>query len=131
MAVYVDTSALVKLIRLEAETAALRDYLGGHPDLVASVVASIELARSVRRAGEGEELLEPVLHGLILVSLTNAIVERAKTLGPPGLRTLDAIHVATALEIGPELEALVTYDNRLAEAAELEGITIARPPQTG
>ncbi len=127
MAVYVDTSALVKLVRFEAETDGLRAYLRSRPDQVASVVAAIELARAVRRGGEGDDVLPSVLDRVTLLSLEGAIVERARTIGPATLRTLDAIHLATALELAGELEAFVTYDARLAEAARSLALSVVAP----
>lgn len=127
MAVYVDSSAVVKLIREEPETAALLEYLRGRPDQVSSVIAAIELARAVARAGEGADRLGDVFDRLILVDLDEGIVRRASTMEPSTLRTLDSIHLATAIEIGREIEAILTYDDRMADAARSIGLEVASP----
>lgn len=127
MSLYVDTSALVKLVRRERETAVLRSYLGERNDLAVCVVGAVELCRAVRRAGDGADLVEPLLASLTLVSVTGSIVARAQALAPAELRTLDAIHLATALELGPELEAIVTYDARMADAARTHGLAVEAP----
>jgi predicted nucleic acid-binding protein len=68
-----------------------------------------------------------VLDALILVTLSTTVCERAALLEPDLLRSLDALHLAAALEIGDELEAIVTYDQRLAESAEALGISVVAP----
>ena len=126
--VYMDASALVKLVVGEAQTAALRTYLTHRPHRVTSVLARVEVARALGRIGVDQEArLEAVLEGLIVVELADDIVARAGRVGPPTLRTLDAIHMATALELGADLIALVTYDGRLADSARALGISVAAP----
>jgi uncharacterized protein len=126
--VYLDASALVKLVVAETETAALRTYLAIRPALATSVLARVEVARALRRVGVDQEArLEAVFEGLIVVELADDIVTRAGRVGPPTLRTLDAVHVATALELGADLLAFVTYDTRLADSARALGIAVAAP----
>ncbi len=129
MAFYVDTSALVKLVVAEAETAALRKWLqedGG--DLVACDLVRTELMRAVRRVVPDRVLqARAVLDSVTLVEVRSAVFEAAGRLDPSGLRSLDAIHLAAALDLGDDLDGLVTYDDRLADAAVFNGVTVVTP----
>lgn len=126
--VYLDASALVKLVVAEAETAALRTYLTHRPRRTTSILARVEVARALGRAGVDQRAqLEAVFEGLIVVELADDIVAGAGRVGPATLRTLDAIHVATALELGAHLVAFVTYDARLADSARAIGMAVAAP----
>ena len=109
---YADTSALVKLVRDEPESKALRAFLAD-ADLVGSDVTLAEVPRAIRRAVEDDPALP---HDLLL--------ERA--LSEPALRALDAIHVATALDLHP-IDSFVTYDERQAAAARLAGLRTMAP----
>jgi predicted nucleic acid-binding protein len=126
---YLDTSAVVKLLVREGETAALRRWLRRRPRRVASALLSVELLRAARRAGEPRLVVEArrLLTGITLIGVDNAVLDRAGDLEPGQLRTLDAIHLATALSLGAELDAVVTYDRRMADAAALVGLAIAAP----
>ncbi|TMD97292.1 MAG: type II toxin-antitoxin system VapC family toxin [Chloroflexi bacterium] len=126
---YLDTSAVVKLLVREGETAALRRWLRQRPRRVASALLSVELLRAARRAGEPRLVVEArrLLSGITLVDVHGAVLDRAGELEPGQLRTLDAIHLATALSLGAELDAVVTYDRRMADAAALVGLAIAAP----
>ena len=130
MQIYVDTSALVKLVVVEAESAALRSYFEdfAHDTLFAAALARTELVRSVARLGSIEiiETARLVLTKLDLVTLNLALLDAAATIAPLELRTLDAIHLAAA-RTAPDLRALVTYDNRLAQAAAAAGIAVVSP----
>ena len=130
MQIYVDTSALVKLVVVEAESAALRSYFEdfAHDTLFAAALARTELVRSVARLGSIEiiETARLVLTKLDLVTLNLALLDAAATIGALELRTLDAIHLAAA-RTAPDLRALVTYDNRLAQAAAAAGIAVVSP----
>lgn len=128
-ALYVDSSALVKLVRTEAETAALATLLAGR-DLAASSLARVEVVRAVRRAGSGElemRRAEEVLATLFLVPLDDEILERASLLDPASLRSLDALHLATALMLAADLDAFVAYDTSLVAAARAAGLTVVAP----
>ncbi|MCP4086112.1 MAG: type II toxin-antitoxin system VapC family toxin [Actinomycetia bacterium] len=129
MVFYVDTSALVKLVVAESETAALRKWLqdeGG--DLVACDLVRTELMRAVRRVVPDRVLqARAVLDSVTLVEVTSAVFEDAGRLDPSGLRSLDAIHLASALDLGDDLDGMVTYDDRLAEASVSNGVTVVTP----
>jgi uncharacterized protein len=126
---YVDTSALLKLVVDEAETPALISWLDNDDVIaVSSDLTRTELMRAVRRtAPEEMTTARRVLDGLILTNLTTAIYETAGRLDPDELRSLDAIHLAAALDLGDDLEGLVTYDDRLAAAAKASGVPVVAP----
>ena len=129
MAFYIDTSALVKLVVREPETHGLRDWLAETPrHPVTCDLARTELLRAVRRVAP--DLLvqaRMVLDLVTITDVTTAVFEAAGRLDPAILRTLDAIHVAAALDLGDDLEGMVTYDERLAQAAEQNGIRVSSP----
>ncbi len=128
--IYLDTSAFVKLVRAEQETPALRDFLTarrGMP-LVSSVLLVVETRRAVLR--EDPSLLpdaDLLLTRVGRVDIAHAIVETASRLPGVGLRSLDAIHLATALYLGNGLDGFVTYDRRLASAAGEQGLPVRAP----
>ena len=128
---YLDTSALARLVTLEEETERLRAYLAARPSAIrfASALAHAELLRAAHLVGDDAvATAREVLARLDLVDVSRELLERAGTLaGGQRLRTLDAIHVATASVAGDRLEALVTYDTRMAQAAAAMGLPIARP----
>ncbi len=129
MAFYVDTSALVKLVVAEAETTALRSWLTDvDRDLVSCDLVRTELMRAVRRIVPDRALqARAVLDSVTLVEVGPSVFEEAGRLDPSLLRSLDAIHLASALDLGDDLEGLVTYDDRLAEAAEANGVAAVSP----
>lgn len=127
MAHYLDTSALVKLVVSENETAALRAWLGTAERVPVSCdLARTELLRATRRAAP-DRLVQAraVLDSVTLIEVTTSIFEEAGRLDPTVLRSLDAVHLAAALSLGDDLEAIVTYDDRLAQAARANGIPVA------
>lgn len=129
MAYYFDTSALVKLVVHEAGTDALREWLGAHDrDPVAADLVRTELFRAVRRS-DPELLVRArlVLDGLTLLQVTTSVFEAAGRLDPTTSRTLDAVHLAAALDLGDDLDGLVTYDDRLAHAAAVNGVAVTTP----
>lgn len=100
----------------------------GDADQVASAIVEIEVVRAVRRAApELTALAQRVVSQIAVVEPTEAIRQRAALLEPASLRSLDALHVATALEIGDELDWLVTYDGRMSAAAETFGLRVLAP----
>lgn len=117
--VYLDSSALVKLIVAEPETAALRAFLADWPQRVSSALARVEVLRATKRAGAPPSIRRRaarVLARVALVSIDEPVLATAVRLGPPELRTLDAIHLATARSLDA-VAGIVTYDARLARAA--------------
>lgn len=128
MAHYVDTSALVKLVVADAETEALRSWLVEGSDLVSCDLARAELLRAVRRAAPDRVVTaRTVLESITLVSVAASTFEAAGRLDPAILRNLDAVHIAAALELGDDLDGIITYDNRLATAAQANGIAVVAP----
>jgi uncharacterized protein len=129
MAWYIDTSALVKLVTVEAETAALHEWVTTHqPELVASDLLRTELQRAVRRSGTSRPIdIEEGLAAIDLLPATAAVFDAAAELEPDDLRTLDSVHLATALGIADDCDGLLTYDPRLAAAARHHGLTVISP----
>lgn len=128
--IYVDTSALVKLVVQEAETAALQKWMKSQEreTFFASQLVRIELVRSVvRTAPDRIERAREILAGLALVKIDDAIIEAAENLPPIVLRSLDAIHLATAHSLRTHVSAFATYDIRLAQAAKALGLNVASP----
>ena len=128
--VYLDSSAIVKLVVREPESSALFDWLVDWPDRTSSVVARVEVIRALRRSGAGDASRRralDVLGRIALMSLDRSVVDVACEIAPPDLRSLDAIHLATALAVGSELAGLVTYDDRLAAAATRSRIGVWAP----
>jgi predicted nucleic acid-binding protein len=124
---YLDSSAIVKLIAREPETAALVDAVRTDPDVVSSELAVTEVIRAVARVGGGIARATSVLDGIALIPIDGAILRDAASLKPRSLRTLDAIHLATALSLGGDLEVVTTYDQRLGAAATQVGLTVVAP----
>ncbi len=128
--VYLDTSAVVKLVRPEVESKALFAELSRWKTRTSSALCRVELIRALRRADADEKELrrgEAALDRLILVNMDDPILGAAADLREKKLRTLDAIHVATALSIRRELGAVITYDVHLRDAAETEGLFVIAP----
>jgi len=129
VAFYVDTSALVKLVVAEPETTALQAWLGdADRDLVSCDLARTELMRAVRKVVPDRALqARAVLDSVTLLEVRSVVFEEAGRLDPSGLRSLDGIHLAAALDLGDDLEGLVTYDDRLTDAAVANGVPVVSP----
>lgn len=135
---YLDSSAIVKLVLDEAESAALREWIGERPPGVSSGLAAVEVRLTVRlftaralpadrrAAAELKERFETAMSGIALLAIDDAVLARAGVLEPVALRALDAIHLATALSVD-DLEAFVTYDRELGAAASGLGLAVAAP----
>lgn len=121
---YADPSALAKLIEEEAESDAVRHFLGDSSEVVSSEIVEVELGRLALRR---QRSAAAVLSGVTLVRLTPAIREQAATVGPPRLRALDAIHLASALSLCVDEIVFVAYDQRLLAAARAVGLEAVAP----
>lgn len=125
---YLDSSAIVKLAVVEEESAALRRYLRRRRPLVTSALARTEVARALLPFGdEAVRRGTAALARLELVRVSDRLLEAAGRLQPAGLRSLDAIHLATADRLGSDLARVVTYDDRMARAAEAMGWDVVAP----
>jgi predicted nucleic acid-binding protein len=129
MAFYLDTSAAVKLVMAEPDSPAMARWAAVHESqVIASDLLRTELLRATRRAAPDRvQRARSVLDALTLLSLTSATFERAAILDPQQLRSLDALHIAVALELGDELDGIVTYHERMAAAASSYGIGVIMP----
>lgn len=124
---YLDSSALVKLVVAEPESMELTKFVDG-AQLVSSALGRTETLRSAARHGSASvDRARSVTSEVALVSVADSVLDSAALVLPVGLRSLDAIHVATALQFSDELECLVSYDARMLEAAALAGIPVASP----
>jgi predicted nucleic acid-binding protein len=131
-ACYLDASALVKLATQDAESEALRRELAGYRDKLTSRVATVEMPRAIARRGPESveaagDAVERALETITVIELDEDVASVAAGLHPVTLRSLDAIHLASALAISDELSAFVTYDTRLGEAASRAGLTVVTP----
>lgn len=127
--VYLDSSAVMKLIFEERETPALTRFLRAWPNRTSSALARVEVMVSVRRVQDEDVRREAVniLSGIHLVHPDHRTFAAACATDPPIVRTLDAIHLATAVSMGHELAGMVVYDRRLSEAARHAGLTVWAP----
>jgi predicted nucleic acid-binding protein len=128
-AVYIDSSAVVKLIFDEGETRALEGFLVERPLRFCSIVGRVEVLRIARSVDDDLVVAQAqeILNGIHLVELDARTIRRAVDVGPRPLRALDAIHLATALSLEPDLAGMVVYDQRLADAARAAGLTVWAP----
>jgi predicted nucleic acid-binding protein len=125
---YVDSSAIVKLAVAEPESAALRRYLARRRPLVSSALARTEVARALIPSGpEAVARGEQVLRRIELVRLNDRVLAEAGRMEPAELRSLDAIHLACALRLGSGVRQIVTYDERMAVAAQAHGWAVSAP----
>jgi predicted nucleic acid-binding protein len=125
-----DSSALVKLVLPEAESTALLSFLGDGAEPISSEIAAVEVVRAARRASPDAQVhnrAAAVVAALHLLRLDSEILERAAGIEPESLRTLDAIHLASALSLAPDVEAMVVYDTDLAAAAIKVGLRTLAP----
>ncbi len=124
---YVDTSALVKLVLDEAESPQMRGWYIEAERVLVSQIGIIETQRAAARRQHDPVHLRVILESIESIDLDPVIERTAATVGPASLKTLDAIHLASAMTLMPELDAFVTYDDRLAEAARGLGLPVVRP----
>jgi predicted nucleic acid-binding protein len=127
--IYLDTSAIVKLAHRERETDALKAWLAAHPrPLVASTLARTEAARALMRTQPAAlPTLRAVLATIHQNPITDTVLDTAATLPGPSLRSLDAIHLATAEGLSSALTWFLVYDKRLIGAAAARGLPVVTP----
>jgi uncharacterized protein len=128
--IYLDSAALVKLVRLDQATEELVAWLNARPGvpLVCSVLAEVEVPRAIRRvAPTALPAVPATIARLYRLEVDASIRASAAALADPTLRTLDAIHIATAAGLGSDLQSLVSYDQRLLRMAGALGLPVASP----
>lgn len=127
-ATYLDSSAIVKLVVAEPESSALRRYLRRRKPYVSSAIARAEVARSLLPFGPTAlQRGESVLARIDLIRVNDTVLRAAGGLLPEDVRTLDAIHLATAGQLGTDLARIVTYDSRMQAAAKAVGLDVNAP----
>jgi predicted nucleic acid-binding protein len=129
MPYYLDTSAFLKLVVAEADSTALRTWAeGDERELFSCDLLRTEALRTARRhSTDALREARDRLDAVTIIEVSTAVCERAADLDPAILRSLDAVHLAAALSVGPELEGVVTYDDRLAAASALHGVAVVAP----
>ncbi|MGH3935146.1 MAG: type II toxin-antitoxin system VapC family toxin [Pseudonocardiaceae bacterium] len=127
--IYLDTSALAKLIVRETETAALGRWLRQRATQlwVTSIIGRVEVVRVAQRLAAAADGVRLLLAGLDTIPLVEHVADVAQITGPATLRTLDAIHLASALSVRDELIAFCCYDQRLFDAAGDAGLPVYAP----
>jgi predicted nucleic acid-binding protein len=128
--IYLDSSALLKLVFEERESADLERWLSRHDAerVVSSVLAEVEVVRASRRLGvEAVPAARALTSGLDVIPVTGDLIDLAVDVGEPLLRSLDALHLASALSIGADISAFVAYDHRLSAAAGSAGLEVISP----
>lgn len=124
---YVDASALAKLVLEEPGTVEMRRWYIESERVVMSRVGIVETRRAVARQAHDPTHLEVILRSVETVEFDAVMARAASAIEPATLKTLDAIHLASAVTMMPELDAFVTYDDRLAAAARAIGLPVVRP----
>jgi predicted nucleic acid-binding protein len=132
--IYLDSCALLKFIKPEKESEALRAWRAALPDnteLLTSDLARLEIIRTLHRAGVDPQRVThyagQALRGVYLIDLTSTVQARAMAYQTQRLGTLDSIHLATADPFRVEITAFVTYDQELAAAATDLGLPVHAP----
>jgi predicted nucleic acid-binding protein len=127
-AAYLDSSAIVKLIVVEPESAGLRRFLRRYPVRSSSALARVEVIRAA--LGQGDTAVaraREVVKRIDLIAVDEEVLERAAGIDPPTVRSLDAIHLASAMSLRDDLSVIVTYDERQIEGARAHGIRVESP----
>ncbi len=125
---YVDSSAIVKLVIAEPESKALRRYLSRRQPLVSSALARTEVARALIPSGpEAVARGQDVLRRIELLRINDRVLSDAGRMEPAELRSLDAIHLASAAQLGSSVKQIVTYDERMVDAAKTTGWSVISP----
>lgn len=136
---YVDTSAMLKLLVREAESAAIERELLRWSELATSVITEVELPRAVARAREertdavidGSVVLQGVLASAAIIPLSENVVVAARSVKPVHVGALDAIHIASAISLGKQLAGIATYDKRMQDALRPLGVEVIAPEEAG
>jgi predicted nucleic acid-binding protein len=125
---YLDSSALVKTVLTERDSEALAAWLEGKDRLVACELVRVEVVRAVRASDPTAFVRATEAVGMPdLIALDDQLYDEAALLDPPSLRSLDSLHLAAALSLGEDLAGVVTYDDRLADAARKRGLVVVSP----
>lgn len=126
--VYLDTSAFMKLITTEFETAALQRYLMSRSLRVSSALLRAEALRAVARVSlEHMAKVRRQLRKVAMIDISRELLEQAGSLPPADMRSIDAIHIAAALSLGDDLGDIVTYDSRMISAGLTHGLSVVSP----
>jgi uncharacterized protein len=126
---YLDSSAFVKLIVSEPESTALARSLARWPQLASAALLRTEAVRALRHSGNDRHVAtaRSLMRSVYLIQLDEVLLDRAADMPPAALRSLDAVHLATAMSLGPDLGVVFAYDERLKQAAEGAGLQVASP----
>lgn len=126
---YLDTSAFVKLVVKEPESNALKRALARWPQRGSSALLRTEAVRALRRSGNDRYVAKArrLMRAVHLVQLNEVLLDRAADLPVPTLRSLDSVHLASAMSLGPDLGIVFAYDSRLKQAAEALGLHVDSP----
>ncbi len=126
---YVDSSAFVKLVVAEPESQALRRALRRWPERASATLLRTETVRALRRSGNELYLAKArrLLRSVHMIRIDEPLLDRAGDLDPTDLRSLDAVHLAAALELSSEVGVMFVYDTRLKEAAQAYGLDVDSP----
>jgi uncharacterized protein len=125
--VYLDTSALVKLLVDERESLALVDFLSQGRRVVSSALTTVETVRACRRVAVALDDVNGLLESVETIAIDADVVQTASAIDPPSIRSLDAIHLASAKGVEDPALEFVTYDARLADAARTHGLRVVQP----
>lgn len=136
---YVDTSAMLKLLVREPESAAIERELLRWSELATSIITEVELPRAVARAREeradavidGSVVLQGVLASAAIIPLSENVVTASRSVKPVHVGALDAIHIASAISLGKQLAGVATYDKRMQDALQPLGVSIIAPEAAG
>lgn len=124
---YLDTSAFLKLVRRERHTAALRRHLDGRVVVSSDLLRTEALRAALRQGASSVARVRDLLGRMTLVRCDIPVFDAAGELPAPTLRSLDALHLAAALALDDDLAGIVTYDQRLADAAHRVGVAVSAP----
>lgn len=126
---YIDSSAFVKLVVAEPESGALKRALTRWPERVSATLLRVESIRALRRSGNDRYVVmaRKLLRSIHMIRIDEPLLDRAGDVGPPELRSLDAIHLAAAMALSTDIGVMFVYDTRLREAAEALGFDVDSP----